>query len=62
MEIEKINWEGFRPSSFPCAVCEKNEAEVKVKFQHKEHTVILCLCTVCVNLPETILIERIFGG
>lgn len=62
IEIEKITWEGFEPADFPCAACDKNQAVVKRTFRHKEITVKLCLCTVCVNLPETILIERIFGG
>jgi len=63
MEIENLNWEMSELQMRPplCAVCEEKAAELKVTFQHREVTVKLCLCPECVKLPETILIERIFG-
>lgn len=61
MQIEKITWETYTPNEFPCMVCNKNRAEWRGQFGHKEVTVNLCLCNVCINLPETELIERIFG-
>ena len=62
MEIEKINWEVSEPADFPCFVCEENRAEFKARLQHRGVTTSICLCSVCKNLPETVLIERIFGG
>lgn len=62
IQIEKITWEAFEPTSFPCFVCKGNKAEFKMQLQHKGISVTSCICQVCANLPEAELVERILGG
>ena len=61
MQIEKITGKLSIPNEFPCIACNNNRAEFRGTVQHKGITVKLCLCPVCVNLPEIVLIETIFG-
>jgi hypothetical protein len=61
MQIKPIVWKFTMLGSFSCYACNKNRAEFRAKLQHKGIKFNLCLCKICVNLPEIEVIETIFG-
>lgn len=55
MQIKPMRW---KEHAFPCFHCRQNLAEFEAVLRFDEATVNQCLCNVCINLPETIILER----
>jgi len=60
MQLERITWEILPDVGNPCKLCRKNEATWFATITiNPAGSITLPLCSECVTVPETEMLERI---
>ena len=52
MMIEPLNWRIPPTRPYPCFICGKKEATLKLKLHNGNTTLNLCACLECAKIPE----------